>query len=157
VSSRLSDTLKYFGLLGISNYEIVVMDHDHHFKKSLLSVPADSVFSLTSKKEKELNAGVISDFRPDMFRCYGNYFISTFLPYTDEFMDEYPPVYLLDTSAWSLKPVPAFDPAIDKEVKNAPAYDPRIFGQNSKQRTSDFFGVFKVIKVRGGYRLKRKK
>jgi len=157
VSGRLSDTLKYVGLLGISNYEIVVKDQVHHFKKSLLSVPADSVFSLTSKKEKELNAGVISDFRPDMFRCYGNYFITTFLPYVDEFIDQYPPVYQLDTSAWSLKPVPAFEPEIDKEVKNALAYDPRIFGQNFKNRASDFFAAFKIIKVRDGYRVKRKK
>ena len=62
VSSTLSDTLKYFGLLGISRYELIVTDHDHHLKNTLLRVAVDSVFRLASPKEMELNAGVINDF-----------------------------------------------------------------------------------------------
>lgn len=110
-------------------------------------------FGLNSEKEIEKNVGLVSEFRPYIFKHLNDgYFITTFLPSQNDFNESFPPIFHLDTLQWKLNKVELFDPLIDKKYTRLQRKIP--IGLTGRMwDISHFFESFEIVKVKDGYRL----
>lgn len=148
-----SDYDKYYNPIKANRYEIVISTSDS-IEEVLKSIDEKGLFKLSSKKEKKLNAGVISEFRPDLFKYKGEYFITTFLANSDEYSESFPPIYNLDTLQRKLTPVLPLrmDKGKDhKKLTKSKAIE--LLSGDSKKRVSLFLNSFDIVRVDNVFKL----
>lgn len=148
---------KFYNPKKANKYEIFVLNNDS-MQKILKTIDEKDVFRLNSKKERELNAGVIQDFRPDFFKYKGEYFFTSFLPYGDEFMEGYPSLYHLDTIQWEMTLVKSLPKISGVKITKMNGEQPiELLTGDTKKRVSYFLDNFEVIKVDNSFKLIHKK
>lgn len=118
---------------------------------------------ITTLKEDDLfkhaiYKGQTSDFRPEMFRYYnGEYFITTFLPKQDEYIESFPPVYHLDTVKWKMNRINLYDPLLDKKYSTLRKKIVYVEAMRNYRDLSSFLESFEIVKVNNGeYRIIKK-
>ena len=144
----------YFDYKKLNKIEII--SHFGNKENIISTLKEENIFKLDSKDEIGYNVGLISEFRPEMFRYYnGEYFITTFLPKQDEYIESVPPIYHLDTIEWRLNKVELFDPLVDKKYSNLQRKVSIDMTGNFRD-SSLFLESFEIVKVNNEYRLIKK-
>lgn len=151
---------KYFFYNQIHETEEIVLaikrKNTESERKIILRVPKSNFKLLQTPGERNANAETLSEARIDMMKFYGNYFISVFLPYEDEYNNELPPVFLLDTLNWKLSEIKAFEKSAAFKNKVVQETERRlILSEDYRNRVSNFMRSFTIIKTTDGYFLSR--
>lgn len=145
-----SDFDKYYNPTKKNRYEIIV-SINNITEKILKSIDEKELFKLNSRKEKELNAGVVSEFRPDFFNYGIDYFITTFLANSDEYSEQFPPLYHLDTINWKIDPVsPLFDNMNEKMTETRTV---ELLSGDTNNRVTKFLKNYEIVKVENKFQL----
>jgi len=87
-----------------------------------------------------------------MFLYKGNYFVTTFLPKEDEYMDSFPPLYYLDVKRIKMIKVEA-NKEMNSKGKFLSQKNDLIILSDDRGRIKSFFNRFEIIKQEDSYRL----
>lgn len=124
-------------------------------KIEIISYYNNKEIVITTLKEEQLNTGVISGFRPDLFTYQEEYFFTPFLPYVDEFMESFPRLYHLDTIDWTFsRVIPLKNQGKRYQTKDANSI--KMISGDLKKRVSLFNERYKIIKINNEFRLIKK-
>ncbi len=161
-NTRETTSIKYkYYYYYLDPVDSAYLDYKKLNKIEIISYSDNKENIITTLKEEDLfkytiYKGQTSEFRPEMFRYYnGEYFITTFLPKQDEYIESFPPIYHLDTVEWKLNKLEFFDPLVDKKysvLQRKVSVD--ITG--NYRDTSLFLESFEIVKVNDEYRLIKK-
>ena len=116
----------------------------------IMTLKKEDFFQFNTPKEIEIN-GIISEFRPAIFKYYNDeYFITTFLPKRNEYIEQLPPVYHLDTVKWEMDKIELFDPQEDENYSILTLQE--ILGGNLNDVDSFLDGI-EIVKVNDKYKI----